>query len=200
MRSVFMPIDSTDVVAARKITMLWFGVSAPTRCWGAVISPTNDKDPGSFGAPRAFGARCPMLLCSGDAPERGDWAGTCSVQQAVVGQQRITKESGGGRGDQRWDNIEILQAIDRIQQDTYRGGPIGSMDGFYLMEQMRGRADPQLTRGLVQELHIPRDRGLQTFKVRPDPRPNLAEADPSRYLQTLSDFALPWRGTGREAG
>jgi hypothetical protein len=29
----------------------------------------------------------------------------------------------------RWDNIEILQAIDRIQQETDRGGPIRSMNG-----------------------------------------------------------------------
>ena len=38
----------------------------------------------------------------------------------------------------RWDNIEILQAIDRRQQETYRGGPMRGVNGLYLMEQIRG--------------------------------------------------------------
>ena len=55
-------------------------------------------------------------------------------------------------------------------------------------------------RGFVQELHIARDVGLLTFKVQPDPRPNLADADPSWYLQTLSDFALTVEGQDRARG
>src|ERR1700727_1519433 len=100
----------------------------------------------------------------------------------------------------RWDNIEILQSIDRIQRETYGGGPIRSMNGLYLMEQIRRITEPQLTRGFIQELHIARDVGLLTFRVQPDPRPNLADADPNWYLQTLSDFALTVEGQDRARG
>jgi uncharacterized protein (TIGR02391 family) len=55
-------------------------------------------------------------------------------------------------------------------------------------------------RGFVQELHIARDLGLLTFKVQRDPRPNLADADPNWYLQTLSDFALTVAGQDRARG
>ena len=102
----------------------------------------------------------------------------------------------------RWDNIEILQAIDRIQQETYRGGPIRSMNGLNLIEQVSGMMvhEPQLVRGFVQELHIARDLGLLTFRVQHDPRPNLADTDPNWYLQTLSDFALTVAGQDRGRG
>lgn len=100
----------------------------------------------------------------------------------------------------RWDNIEILQAIDRLQRETYRGGPIRSMNGLHLMEQVSGTTDLQRMRGFVQELHIARDVGLLTFTVRQDPRPNLADADPNWYLQTLSEFALTVAGQDRARG
>ena len=71
----------------------------------------------------------------------------------------------------RWDNIEIVQAIDRRQQETYRGGPMRGVNGLHLMEQITGVMvhEPQLVRGFVQELHIARDLGLLTFKVQADP-------------------------------
>jgi uncharacterized protein (TIGR02391 family) len=102
----------------------------------------------------------------------------------------------------RWDNIEILQAINRKQQETYGGGPMRGVNGLHLMEQIAGRIvhEPQLIRGFVQELHIARDLGLVTFKVQPDPRPNLADADPNWYLQTISDFALTVMGQDRARG
>lgn len=37
-----------------------------------------------------------------------------------------------------WDNIEILQAIDRIQCDTGHGGPIQGVSGLHLMEELPG--------------------------------------------------------------
>jgi hypothetical protein len=39
----------------------------------------------------------------------------------------------------RWDNIEILQAIDRIQQDRHRGAPITASNGMYLMYDSAAR-------------------------------------------------------------
>ena len=102
----------------------------------------------------------------------------------------------------RWDNIEILQAIDHRQQETYRGGPMRGVNGLHLMEQITGVMvhEPQLVRGFVRELHIARDLGLLTFKVQADPRPNLADADPNWYLQTVSDFALTVEGQDRARG
>ncbi len=102
----------------------------------------------------------------------------------------------------RLDNIEILQAIDRLQREVYRGGPLRSVHGLYLMEQITGSVphDHQLMRGFVQELHIARDVGLVTFRTQPDPRPNLADNDPNWYLQTISDFALTAEGQDRARG
>jgi uncharacterized protein (TIGR02391 family) len=102
----------------------------------------------------------------------------------------------------RWDNIEILQAIDRKQQEIYRGGPLRGVHGLHLMEQITGSVphDHQQMRGFVQELHIARDLGLLTFRTQPDPRPNLADTDPNWYLQTVSDFALTVDGQDRARG
>lgn len=101
----------------------------------------------------------------------------------------------------RWDNIEILQAIDRIQE-RYGGGPVTAMNGMYLMNEVNGSqvTEPALWRGFVQELYIARDLGLLAFKAAPNPRPNLAEVDPFYYLQTLSDFALTVTGQDRARG
>ena len=38
---------------------------------------------------------------------------------------------------ERWDDIEILQAIDRIQE-RYDGGPVTAMNGMYLMDEING--------------------------------------------------------------
>jgi hypothetical protein len=37
----------------------------------------------------------------------------------------------------RWDNIEILQAIDQLQE-RYGGGPVTAMNGMYLMNEING--------------------------------------------------------------
>ncbi len=101
----------------------------------------------------------------------------------------------------RWDNIEILQAMDRIQE-RYDGGPVTAMNGMYLMDEINGTrvTEPALWRCFVQELHIARDLGLLTFKADVNPRPNLADADPYYYLQTLWNFALTVPGQDRARG
>src|SRR5271165_3210393 len=92
----------------------------------------------------------------------------------------------------RWDNVEILRAVDRIQQERYGGGRITTMNGMYRMDEINGSRvlEDQRWPGFIQEPHITRDLGLLTFKVDPSPRPNLAEAEPYYYLQALSDFGL----------
>jgi hypothetical protein len=99
----------------------------------------------------------------------------------------------------RWDNIEILRAIDRIQGETYHGGPIGSMNGLQLMEQASGTmvSEQLIMRGFVQELHIARGLGLLTFRVQGDFRPNQPGTDPNWYPQNLWGFALTVTGQDR---
>src|SRR5262245_33827254 len=70
------------------------------------------------------------------------------------------------------------------------------------MERVAGSsvAEQQRVRGFVQELLSAADCGLVTFNVQPDPRPNLADADPNWYLQTISNFALTVAGQDRARG
>lgn len=102
----------------------------------------------------------------------------------------------------RWDDIEILREIDRWQQETYGGGPLRAVTGLNLMERIAGsyvNEQPRI-RGFVQELLIAADCGLLTFRAQRDPRPNLPDADPNWYLQTISDFALTVAGQDRARG
>jgi hypothetical protein len=100
-----------------------------------------------------------------------------------------------------WDDLEILQEVDR-QQRQYGGGPLIS-NGLQLMEAIAGHtvADDGRIRGFVQELHIARDAGLLAFGVhdyhgpRADPSGN-----PHYYLQQITDFALTVTGQDRARG
>ena len=98
----------------------------------------------------------------------------------------------------RWDNIDILRGIDRWQQETYHGGPLQGINGLLLMERLAGSRvpDPQQARGFIQELRIASDLELLDFNVRPGP----ANADPTVYLQAISDFALTVTGQDRARG
>jgi uncharacterized protein (TIGR02391 family) len=89
--------------------------------------------------------------------------------------------------------------IDRWQQETYKGGFLQGVNGLSLMQQVSGSyvQDYQRCRGFVQELHIARDLELLTFK---DPQPQLADANPHSYAQTLTDFALTVTGQDRARG
>lgn len=101
-----------------------------------------------------------------------------------------------------WDNVEILQAVDHWQQETYKGGPLRGVNGLSLMERITGSyAVVDRMRGFIQELHISYASELLTFAVQPDPyRPDLANTDPNWYLQTISDFALTVEGQDRARG
>jgi uncharacterized protein (TIGR02391 family) len=101
-----------------------------------------------------------------------------------------------------WDNLEILRAIDSWQQETYKGGPLQGINGLNLMQRVIGASHQvDRMRGLIQELHICAAAELLEFVIRHDPyRPNLADTDPSQYLQALSDFALTVEGQDRARG
>jgi uncharacterized protein (TIGR02391 family) len=99
-----------------------------------------------------------------------------------------------------WDNVEILREIDRWQQETYKGGPLRGVNGLSLMQRITGSYAVDGIRGFIQELHISAGSGLLTFTVQRDPRPNLADADPNWYLQTITDLALTVEGQDRARG
>lgn len=102
----------------------------------------------------------------------------------------------------RWDNIEILRAIDELQE-LAEGGPAWH-GGVQLMEQVAGGFvhDEQQTRGFVQELHIAAQLGLLTFRISTAPSiaaPN-PDSQPRYYLESLRDFALTPTGQDRARG
>lgn len=104
----------------------------------------------------------------------------------------------------RWDNIEILRAIDQEQQ-RQDGAPVWWWSGQDIMKHLTGlfTVDPSLYPGFVQELHIARDAGLLTFdppsgagrSLPPDP-----SRDPNMYLQNVRNFALTVAGQDRARG
>ncbi len=66
----------------------------------------------------------------------------------------------------RWDDIEILQAIDRHQEQS-AGAALWHVNGLQLMEELAGGpvGEEHRWRGFVQELCNARDAGLLTFQV-----------------------------------
>ncbi|RSM35870.1 TIGR02391 family protein [Amycolatopsis balhimycina DSM 5908] len=103
----------------------------------------------------------------------------------------------------RWDNIEILQAIDRHQERAC-GAAVYAVSGLQLMEELAGAlvADEWLWRGFIQEVQIARDAGLLTFDlVAPGGAgaPS-AVAEPHYYLQLIRNFALTVAGQDRARG
>jgi uncharacterized protein (TIGR02391 family) len=103
----------------------------------------------------------------------------------------------------RWDNITILQAIDR-HQDRFGGGEVWGVDGRQLMEEVAGRqvTEDQLSRGFIQELEIAAAEGYLTFTVEiygGNPE-QTRRSYPYQYLQQVRNFALTAKGQDRARG
>lgn len=104
----------------------------------------------------------------------------------------------------RWDNIEILRAID-LEQQRQDGAAIWWWHGQDLMRHLAGTytVDPSLYPGFIQELHIARDAGLLTFDpphAAGNSLPPEAAQDPNIYLQLIRSFALTVAGQDRARG
>ena len=103
----------------------------------------------------------------------------------------------------RWDNLDILRAIDRHQENF--GGAAAGISGQDLMREIAGAyvVPQERWAGFVLELHIARDAGLLTFRppyrVGGSPAPD-PERDPNIYLQSIRDFALSVAGQDRARG
>jgi uncharacterized protein (TIGR02391 family) len=96
-----------------------------------------------------------------------------------------------------WDDIEILQTIDRLQQQM-DGRPI-MHTGYQLASEVAGVhvVEERRLPGFVQELHIASWANLITF-VLSDPTVNPQNA--SYYLQQVRDVALTIQGRDRARG
>lgn len=103
---------------------------------------------------------------------------------------------------ERWDNIEILRAIDRLQANA--AGAAAWLNGQQLMSEITGTytVDQSRWAGFVQELLIARDAGLLTFTppYRVGGSRPAEPSDPNMYLQSISDFALTVAGQDRARG
>ncbi len=96
----------------------------------------------------------------------------------------------------RWDDIEILQTIDRLQEQM-DGRPLW-ISGYDLAREVAGThvVDQQQAPGFVQELHIAYEAGLLTFGQ----SSNARQQDASNYLQQIRDIALTVPGRDRARG
>jgi len=102
-----------------------------------------------------------------------------------------------------WDNITILQAVDR-HQERFGGGETWGVDGRQLMEEVAGRqvTEDQLSRGFIQELEIAAAEGYLTFSVEifgGNPE-QTRRSYPYQYLQQVHNFALTIKGQDRARG
>jgi uncharacterized protein (TIGR02391 family) len=102
-----------------------------------------------------------------------------------------------------WDNITILQAIDR-HQERLGGGEVWGVDGRQLMEEVAGRqvTEDQLSRGFIRELEIAAAEGYLTFSVEiygGNPE-QTRQSYPYQYLQQVRNFALTLKGQDRARG
>lgn len=103
----------------------------------------------------------------------------------------------------RWDNITILQAVDR-HQERFGGGEVWGVDGRQLMEEVAGGqvAEDQFSRGFIRELEIAAAEGYLTFSVEiyggsPE---QTRRSYPYQYLQQVRNFALTVKGQDRARG
>ncbi len=89
----------------------------------------------------------------------------------------------------RWDNIEILQTIDRLQEAA--DGAPAWQNGVQLMEEIAGGSviEENRHRGFIQELHVAAEARLLTFEIAqrgaiaPSP-----DSQPRYYLDHLTDL------------
>jgi hypothetical protein len=100
----------------------------------------------------------------------------------------------------RWDNITILQTVDRLQQQ-YGGGELRNADGRELMDNVAGAqvTDDGLIRGFVLELEIAAYEGYLTYRIDGNAE-QMRHTMHYQYLQRITFFALTAKGQDRARG
>jgi uncharacterized protein (TIGR02391 family) len=96
----------------------------------------------------------------------------------------------------RWDDIEILRTIDRLQEQI--GGQPLFQSGYDLAKEVSGNqwVDPQSMPGFVNELHLAYEAGLVSFRV----TDNVQPSDANYYLQQIREITLTTAGRDRARG
>lgn len=96
-----------------------------------------------------------------------------------------------------WDNISILQAVDR-HQERFGGGAAWGVNGCALMDEIAGQqvTDDKLVRGFLQELEILAAENYLTFRAY-DTSENGRRSWPYQYLEQIRDYALTVKGQDR---
>ncbi len=99
----------------------------------------------------------------------------------------------------RWDDVEILRAIDALQEQL-GGGPV-SASGREVMNEMAGTwvTDPALISGFAYELDLACAAGLFTFEVA-DHAAAYRTQNTDFYLQNVRNLALTIAGRDRARG
>jgi uncharacterized protein (TIGR02391 family) len=100
----------------------------------------------------------------------------------------------------RWDNTEILRAVDK-HQESVGGGAVRGLNGCRLMDEVAAKQvmDDKLVRGFLQELEILAAEGYLTFRAY-DQSENTRRSWPYQYLEQIRDFALTVKGQDRARG
>jgi uncharacterized protein (TIGR02391 family) len=100
----------------------------------------------------------------------------------------------------RWDNITILQAVDR-RQERFGGGAVWGVNGCQLMDEVAGQqvVDDKLVGGFLQELEILATEGCLTFRAY-DTSEHARRSWPYQYLEQIRNFALTVKGQDRARG
>lgn len=103
----------------------------------------------------------------------------------------------------RWDNISILQAVDR-HQARFGGGEVTGVNGRELMDDVAGSqvTDDGLVGGFVRELEIAQGAGYLAFAVDDlmGTAAGVRRSYPYQYLQLIRNFALTVVGQDRARG
>jgi len=96
----------------------------------------------------------------------------------------------------RWDDIEILQTIDRLQEQM-DGRPLWQ-SGYELAKEVAGAqyVAPERMPGFINELHLAYEAGLISLRLSDNVQPDNA----SYYLQQIRDITLTTRGRDRARG
>jgi uncharacterized protein (TIGR02391 family) len=100
----------------------------------------------------------------------------------------------------RWDNITILQAVDK-HQERVGGGAVWGLNGCLLMDEVAGAqiSEDKFVRGFLQELEILAAEGYLTFRAY-EQSENTRRSWPYQYLEQIRDFALTVKGQDRARG
>jgi hypothetical protein len=117
------------------------------------------------------------------------WTRSATLRCAVLGEEHHMTAT-------RWDDIEILQTIDRLQEQM--DGRLLYQSGYDLAKEVTGTqwVDPERMPGFINELHLAYQVGHIIMRLADNVQPSNA----SYYLQQIRDISLTTEGRDRARG